>query len=188
MPEEEQVRPVLAVVCGRPGAGKSTLARRIGDELACPVVSRDEINNGILRTLRPRSVSSTKEEVARAAYEAFFGVLALLVASRTTVVAEAAFQDARWRAGLEPLLPVADVRVVRCVIDTGLAVERVIRRNRATGNDPGAPAVGGTALGPSSAVTRPFAPLSLTVPTLVVDTAAGYEPALDAIVDFVAAR
>ncbi|MGH3568793.1 MAG: AAA family ATPase [Pseudonocardia sp.] len=187
---DDHARPVLAVVSGRPGAGKSTLARRIADVLACPVVSRDEINNGILCTLQPMSDQSTKEEAARVAFDAFFGVLALLVASRTTVIAEAAFQDKRWRTGLDPLLPVADVRVVHCVIDTELAVDRVIRRNQATKSDPVAlaQAVGSCDIRPGSAVTRPFDMLSLPVPTLMVDTTAGYEPALDTIVAFVAAR
>jgi len=190
MSGDEHARPVLAVVCGRPGAGKSTLARRIADALACPVVSRDEINNGILRTLQPKSDQSTKEEAARAAFDAFFGVLSLLVAGRTTVIAEAAFQDTRWRTGLDPLLPLADVRVVRCVIDAGLAMDRVIRRNQATKSEPVSlsQTVGSCEIMPGSAVTRPFDTLSLPVPTLMVDTTAGYEPALDTIVAFVAAR
>jgi hypothetical protein len=44
------------------------------------------------------------------------------------VVAEAAFQDRLWRPGLEPLVDLADIRVLRCVVDPELARERIAHR------------------------------------------------------------
>ena len=72
-------RPTLAIVTGRPGSGKSTLARLLADALSCPLVSRDEMYNGILRTARHNSGSGGKEQVSRSAFAAFFRTIGLLL-------------------------------------------------------------------------------------------------------------
>ena len=43
-------KPYLIVVTGRPGAGKSTFARALGQQAFLPVVSRDEIKEGFVHT------------------------------------------------------------------------------------------------------------------------------------------
>jgi len=179
-------KPTLAVVSGRPGSGKSTLARRLAATLSCPVVSRDEINEGIFRTLGRGSEPTDKDQVAKLAFDAFFRALALLVSCDVTFVAEAAFQDLRWRIGLEPLLPMADVKVIRCTIDPDLARERIIRRRLETSGRPGQAPADAQAVEPGSAAVRTFEPLSLPVPSLNVSTAEGYEPRLEEIASFVA--
>ena len=45
-------KPLLLVVTGRPGSGKTTLAKKLGEKAYLPVISRDEIKEGYLQTLR----------------------------------------------------------------------------------------------------------------------------------------
>jgi hypothetical protein len=96
-------------------------------------------------------------------------------------VAEAAFQDHVWRPRLEPLLGLAQLRIVHCVVDDDLADRRVHRRTqdhplrRAHADlDP-----------ETSRLRRTFTRVALDVPTLEVDTTDGYRPALNQIVAFV---
>jgi adenylate kinase family enzyme len=41
------VLPVLVIVSGPPGSGKTTLAHKIAAALGCPAISRDEIKQGM---------------------------------------------------------------------------------------------------------------------------------------------
>ena len=43
-------KPLLIVVTGRPGAGKTTLAARLSEEWCLPLVSRDRIKEGLVHT------------------------------------------------------------------------------------------------------------------------------------------
>ena len=165
-------RPTLAIISGRPGSGKSTLARALAVALSCPLVSRDEINEGMHRTLTHQPDPGGRNDVALRTFEAFFCVIEILLTSGVTFVAEAAFQDRRWRIGLEPLLPLASMKIVQCTIDPDLAYQRVARR-RLQQHDPRPPTI------------RSFQPLSLVVPSLDVATTDGYDPDLDKIIDFI---
>lgn len=178
----EPSKPSLVVVSGRPGSGKSTLARALADAVRCPLVSRDEINEGIRRTLGRGSEPPDKDQVAGLTFDAFLRVLALLIDCDVAIVAEAAFRDLRWRACLEPLLPRADLRVIHCVVDAQVARERVLRRLE--GREPASPRAGLQAPEPGWAAARPFEPVALPVPSLTVSTADGYHPPFEDIVAF----
>jgi hypothetical protein len=47
-----------------------------------------------------------------------------------TTVAEAAFQDHVWRPRLEPLLDLAQLRIVHCIVDAGLSASTARPENR----------------------------------------------------------
>jgi predicted kinase len=164
--------PLLAVVCGRPGAGKTTLAKALGAELRCPVLGRDEFKEGYLRT-EPQALDA---DAARAANQAFFDCLALLLQEGISTVAETAFQHKLWAPNLEPFLPFADVRLVICDLSPEAAFARRQERER---QDPGRLTFhphlpsGGEWLAPE-----------LAVPTLMVSTANGYQRGIPEIVEF----
>lgn len=177
-----QTRPLLVVVTGRPGSGKTTLAHRLARAIRCPALCRDEFKEG-----RVNTTGETGDDVQRSVYEAFFDAVELLVRRRITLVAEAAFQHARWAHRLKPMLATARVRIVLCEIDPKLARSRHVERGLADpdrerfhDDRPVRAARDGIEL-PLGAYDAP----RLDVPLLTVDTADGYTPDLDAIVSFV---
>lgn len=176
--------PTLVVVSGPAGSGKTTLAHVISRSLGCPAVCRDEIKEGMVHST-PGFEARTGDPLTKRTLSVFFGVLRMMLEAGVTVVAEAAFQDRLWRPNLEPLAEVADIRVVRCTVDSAIAYERIVRRAEAI---PQRAAHADQEL--LEAITngvRPlesWVPISLDVPTLIVDTSDGYAPGFDEIVAF----
>ena len=171
--------PTLVVVSGPPGSGKTQLAHALAAAVGCPAISRDEIKEGMVHAHGSGFSPSVGDELTRRTYPLFFDVVRRLLEGGVTVVAEAAFQDRRWRQGLEPLSSLATFRIIRCAVPDDVARERRLRRmavpTRAAHTD-------------SQWLDTPasrFDAISLPVPTLVVDTSDGYAPELAAILRFV---
>jgi predicted kinase len=179
------VLPALIVVSGPPGSGKTTLARQIAAAMGCPLISRDEIKQGMALTA-PGFVAGPGDELTRRTLPVFFGALDLLLRAGATTVAEAAFQHRIWRPGLEPLRALARIRIVHCVVAGEVAFQRRVLRaardsSRRAHDDPR----------PADAARRirdhaAFDPVRLDVPSIEVDTTSGYRPALADIVAFAA--
>jgi predicted kinase len=179
-------RPALVIVSGPPGSGKTTLARQITRVLGCPLLSRDEINEGIFHTFSHDLAIADKNRVAKLTFDAFFSLIDLMLSSSVSIVAEAAFQDYRWRTGLKQLGAAADMRIIHCEVEPGLARQRVFHRHLQT---PDAPrtrraARARQASRPDLPASDGFQSLSLPMPALRVATTDGYKPGLDEIVEF----
>jgi predicted kinase len=166
-------RPTLIVVTGPAGSGKTTLAHKLARAIPCPVVSRDEIKEGMVHAHGTGFEAAPGDPLTERTFPLFFDVLRTLLEGGVTVVAEAAFQNPAWQKGLGPLIDLADLRVVHCVVDPGFASERSGLRGKRLAHADG--------LG----IGEPFERLSLSTPSIEVDTADGYEPDLKAIVEFV---
>jgi hypothetical protein len=102
-------------------------------------------------------------------YDLFFAVIRLFLENGVTHVAEAAFQHPNWARGLEPLRPLAELRILRCQVPDALSQARAEGRRHEQ---------------PARAA-RSFDPIRLNAPTLDVDTTSGYNPDLEAIAAFV---
>ncbi|MGW5365752.1 AAA family ATPase [Actinopolymorpha pittospori] len=175
------VLPTLVVVSGPAGGyGKTTLAHEIARAVGCPAICRDEIKEGMVHA-NPGFEPGPGDALTQRTLPTFFAVLELLLRAGTTVVAEAAFQDRLWRPGLEPLVRLAGVRIIRCTLDPDTARARNIQRLAANPVRKAAH----TLPRDTSRRDGAFDPISLAVPTLLVDTTAGYDPRLPDIVAFV---
>jgi predicted kinase len=168
----DRVRPTLIVVTGPAGSGKTTLAYRLARSIPCPIVSRDEIKEGMVHAHGPDFEAGPGDALTEQTFPLFFDVLRMLVEGGVTVVAEAAFQDPAWRRGLEPIAELVELRVVHCHVDPVLAAERSERRGKRPAHADG---IG---------IGRAFERLTLA-PSIDVDTTDDYVPDLHAIVGFV---
>lgn len=181
-------KPRLVVISGMPGSGKSTLARTLANTVDLPVLSRDEIYAGLFQTCKGER--SQPHDLAQTANTALRECARLLLNAGVPVIIEAAFQQKLWQVVLESLLPLADVRVVRCVIEPELALQRMVRRldqfpeQRAAHHDAQyiRERIGQTTPWPH------FDAISLGVPTMDVETADGYLPSLETVASFVSTQ
>lgn len=170
-------RPVLIVVSGPPGAGKTTLAHALAREIGCPAICRDEIKEGMAATT-PGFETGPGDDLSLRTLAVFFEVLEVLLRSGVTVVAEAAFQDRLWRPGLERLAPLADIRIVHCRARAEVGEER---RKRRAAENPRHRRVHGEA---PAGLVHAFQPVTIDAPALEVNTDDGYVPPLEAIARF----
>ena len=171
-------RPVLVVVSGPGGSGKTTLAHALGQAIGCPVVSRDEIKEGMVLALGGEYEAAPGDSLTGRATAAFFEVVDLFLKAETTIIAEAAFQDWVWRPNLERLAELAHIRIVRCGVDPAIGRERMTSR-------PARLAHADSAVATDARYYDNFVPISVSAPTIDVDTSESYAPPLDRIVSFV---
>lgn len=178
---EHIARPFLIIVTGCPGSGKTTLAGELARAARLPLVSRDAIKEGWVRTAGWPHDELPPDANLRAT-ELFFRSVECLVDGGASLVAEAAFQHAVWAARVEPLLSRARVRV--CVCEPGgpaTAYARFVARAQA---DPlreyyhGAPPRMAPGINPMAAWLD-YQPPRLNAPTFIVDTTDGYSPNID---------
>lgn len=180
-------QPLLVIVSGAPGAGKSTLGRTISARLGLPFLSKDELKEAIGDELGAPSDVPASQRLGLAAYRILYAVTARILESGGGAVVESNFRRGQSETDLRPIVELADARLVHCSADfTRVQARYAERYQRGDRHRVHLDGLRARALGDDLATGR-FEPLDLDVPTLVVATDDGYRPGLDRILEFLGA-
>jgi predicted kinase len=180
-------RPVLILVSGMPATGKSTLAEALGKGLGWPLFTKDTFKELIYDagSFDEESFDEAASETVGAQAIALLKVTATaLVRAGMSVILEANFRSSLAARDFAPFLAAADVRQVYCTLDIASILERYGDRLDRGERHP----VHVDSSEPSELETelraKDYDPLPLDIPTLIVDTADGFDPPVEEIISF----
>jgi predicted kinase len=178
-------KPQCILVTGRPGAGKTTLSKRLGQRLWMPVISRDEIKEGYVNTFgvpQDQLPADTNAIVS----DLFFDLVYQYLIHKVSIVIEAAFQHPVWEPRMPRIIELSRPYLVVCSVDGETAAKRHLQRGL---EDPGREFFHGdrrVAIYRETGVVSPpsdYVTPEFDVPTLHVATEGEYVPSIDAMVD-----
>lgn len=162
-------KPMLILVTGCPGSGKTTLAAALHRALRLPLLSRDALKEGYVHTMGMGHTQLPADTNARIT-ELFFSLLSDMTDQGVSVIGEAAFQHPVWADRLLPFMETARVSLVVCGAAEDVVRERL--RKRRTEEPEHAYFHGESTM-------SGYMPPALPVQTISVDTTEGYVPSLE---------
>ncbi|MXZ19379.1 MAG: ATP-binding protein [Caldilineaceae bacterium SB0665_bin_25] len=94
MAEGRHLLPLVLIVCGAPGTGKTTLARKLAPALELPLIARDDLKESLFDTLGWSTVEWS-ERLGGATYELVYLLIERLLEARCSLLVETPF-DPKW--------------------------------------------------------------------------------------------
>jgi predicted kinase len=123
-------KPVLVVVNGLPGAGKTTLARRLADDLSLPVFSRDGLFETLYDALDCRA-NGLPPLLGAASFSLLYTIAGAVLSAGQSLIVEGFFGRADLRsAELLQLRRAHDFEPLQilCTAEGSVLLERFLRR------------------------------------------------------------
>lgn len=179
-------RPLLVLINGAPGSGKTTLAHQIAEATSLPVVSRDSVRAGLAETFGD-SHDSGRRSINQRVVSTTWGIVEDLLSQGVSVISEQSCVRGLSEQDPQPLTGMARTVVVHCRTSPEVAKQRFIARSLRYSRQPTFGA------GASPHIERmdqgtfdwsAYGPLDLDVPTLLVDTTDGWMSDLESIIAF----
>ena len=166
-------RPVLVLVSGHPGAGKTTLGRALGDAMQLPHLNRDRIRAGLART-DPSSLADPRHP-----WEVFAATIELFAANGVSLVADQTLYRGMEAEIRSRFLPLASTVNVHC--RSAVAYERWLAKLRAD-PQPMRESIAELEARVQAQRDEITNPLDLGVPIVEVETTDGYDPRLELVI------
>lgn len=94
MAEGRNVLPLVLIVCGAPGTGKTTLARKLAPALDLPLIARDDLKESLFETLG-WSTAAWSQRLGAATYELVYLLIERLLEARCSLLVDTPF-DPDW--------------------------------------------------------------------------------------------
>jgi predicted kinase len=121
--------PLLIVVTGAPGSGKTTVAQALAWELALPLLAKDDVKEPLFDALGVGDRHWSRR-LGAATYEVLFALARRLLESGASCILESNFSDA---APLRALPPARVVQIL-CSAPDDVVLERYAARARHPGH------------------------------------------------------
>ncbi len=167
--------PLLVVVTGSPGSGKTTLATDLARALRIPLISRDAIKEPIMEVYRINSVQESRQ-AGQAAYRILASMIEQLITGGSSCVVESNFAHGMGEDDFAPFIGRASIIQVHCTAPNDIILARF--RERAESGERHAGHQDLDVLDDLAVAldTGRYDPLDLPAPLYRVDTNDGFDP------------